>query len=434
MVPACRLYQACVHAGAVARNLEAAADLVNSDYRTAGRRGRRVVPDRKGRGSMAATKQRSMSGNIPIGRFGGVEVRLNWSLLVVFALIVWSLTDGVFPSQNPRLSHGTYLAMAIVAAVLFLASILLHELGHSWVARREGIEVDSITLWLFGGVSQFKGRFSSPGAEFRIAIAGPLVSIGLGVLFVLIAIAHPPSAVDGVAAWLGYINLILAVFNLIPALPLDGGRVLHAALWRAKGNLAWATRVGSDTGQGFGYLFIALGIAMLIFQGSFSGAWLAFIGWFVLQGARGEARYLATEQALEGLRVRDLMVRDPVTVDADSTLGRFVDDVAWSRRFTTYPVLEAGRPVGLLVFGSVAAVPRSSWDTQRVRDTMISIDRVPQLTEDEKAVDALADLSQPSVNRGLVLDDGHLAGLLSITDLARALEVGARRGGQPVDA
>jgi len=375
---------------------------------------------------VAKRRERRMDGNFTIGRFGGIEVRLNWSLLAIFALIVWSLTDGVFPSQNPGLSHGTYLAMGIVAALLFLASILLHELGHSWVARREGIEVDSITLWLFGGVSQFKGRFTSPGAEFRVAVSGPLVSIALGVLFVLIALAHPPSAVDGVAAWLGYINLILAVFNLLPASPLDGGRVLHAALWRARGDFAWATRVASEIGQGFGYLFIALGLAMFIFQGSFSGAWLAFIGWYLLQGARAEARYVATEQALGGLRVRDLMVRDPVTVDADSTIGRFMDDVAWSHRFTTYPVLDGGRPVGLLAFASVAAIPRAEWDTRRVRDTMISLEEVPQLTEDEPAVDALTELSAPRANRALVVDDGHLAGLLSITDVARALEVGRR--------
>jgi CBS domain-containing protein len=206
--------------------------------------------------------------------------------------------------------------------------------------------------------------------------------------------------------------------------------VLHAALWRAKGDFAWATRVAAEIGQGFGYLFIALGLAMFIFQGSFSGAWLAFIGWFLLQAARSEARYVATEQALEGLRVRDLMVRDPVTVDADSTLGRFMDEVAWSHRFTTYPVLEGTRPIGLLAFASVAAVPRSDWDTRRVRDTMISLDRVPRLTEDEKAVDALAELSAPTANRGLVIDNGHLAGLLSITDLARALEVGRRPAAQ----
>jgi Zn-dependent protease/CBS domain-containing protein len=364
-----------------------------------------------------------VNGNIPLGRIGGVEVRINWSWLVIFALIVWSLADGVFPSQNPGLSGGVHLAMAIVAALLFFASLLLHELGHAWQARREGMEIDGITLWLFGGVSQFKTQFTTAGAEFRIAIAGPLVSLALGVLFVLIALAGLPSAVDGVAAWLGYINLALLVFNLIPALPLDGGRVLRAALWQLRGDLRWATRIATDIGRGFGYLFIGLGVAMFIFQGSFSGAWLAFIGWFLLQAAIAEARYIATAAALDGLRVRDLMVRDPVTVDADLTVGRFMDEVAWSRRFTTYPVVDAGRPIGLLAFSSVAAVPRSEWDTLRVRDAMIPLGSVPLLAEDTTAVDALTALSSPTSNRGLVVENGHLAGLLSITDLARALEV-----------
>ena len=364
-----------------------------------------------------------LSGNISLGRIGGVEVRINWSWLVIFALIVWTLADGVFPSTNPGLSGNTHLAMAIVAALLFVVSILLHELGHAWEARREGLEVDGITLWLFGGVSQFKGGFPSAGAEFRIAIAGPLVSLVLGVVFVLIAIAGLPSAVDGVAAWLGYINLALLVFNLIPALPLDGGRVLRAALWQSKGDLGWATRVGTDIGRVFGYLFIGLGIAMFIFQGSFSGAWLAFIGWFLLQAATAEARYIATEAALHGLRVRDLMVRDPVTVDGDLTVGQFMDEVARSRRFTTYPVVDGGRPIGLLAFGSVAALPRSEWDSRRVREAMLPLERVPLLTEDETAIDALTALSSPTSNRGLVVENEHLAGLLSITDLTRALEL-----------
>jgi len=364
-----------------------------------------------------------LSGNLSLGRIGGVEVRVNWSWLIVLALIVWTLADGVFPSQNPGLSGDTHLAMAVVAALLFFASILLHELGHAWEARREGLEVDGITLWLFGGVSQFKGGFPSAGAEFRIAIAGPLVSLVLGVVFVLIAIAGLPSAVDGVAAWLGYINLALLVFNLIPALPLDGGRVLRAALWRSTGDLGWATRVGTDIGRVFGYLFIGLGLAMFIFQGSFSGAWLAFIGWFLLQAATAEARYIATEAALHGLRVRDLMVRDPVTVDGDLTVGQFMDEVARSRRFTTYPVVDGERPIGLLAFGSVAALPRSEWDSRRVREAMLPLERVPLLTEDETAIDALTALSSPASNRGLVVENGHLAGLLSITDLTRALEL-----------
>lgn len=165
---------------------------------------------------------------------------------------------------------------------------------------------------------------------------------------------------------------------------------------------------------------------MFIFQGSFSGAWLAFIGWFLLQAAGAEARYVATEAALDGLRVRDLMVRDPVTVDADLTVGQFMDDVAWSRRFTTYPVIDAGRPIGLLAFGSVAAVPRSEWETRRVRDAMVPLGSVLLLDEDTTAVEALTALSLPTSNRGLVVENGDLAGLLSITDLARALEVRRR--------
>ena len=375
-----------------------------------------------------------MNGNLTLGRLGGVQVRIHWSWLVVFALIVWSLAATVFPSQNPELSDGVHLAMAVAAALVFFASVLLHELGHAWQARRDGLEIDGITLWLFGGVAQFKGAFPNPGAEFRIAIAGPLVTVILSGGFALLALAGLPSAVDGVAAWLGFINLTLLVFNLIPALPLDGGRVLRAALWRARGDLGWATRVAADVGMGFGYLFIALGVLMFIIEGSFSGAWLAFIGWFLLQAATAEARYVATEQALAGLHVRDLMVRNPVVVDPDITVGRFLDEVASSRRFTTYPVVDrGGRPIGLLAFSSVAAVPRSEWDTRRVRDTMIALDEVPLLSESTSAVDALADLSsRPGQNRGLVVNNGDLDGLLSITDLARALE--ARRPPRPVRA
>jgi Zn-dependent protease len=368
---------------------------------------------------------RSVNPTIQLGRIAGIRIGINWSWLIVFALIVWSLAAAVFPSQNPGLSDGEYLTMAVVAAVLFFASLLLHELGHALQARRDGVEIEGINLWLFGGVAQFKGGFPSAGAEFRIAIAGPLVSLVLGVLFVLVAaVAGLPTAVDGVVAWLGFTNLILLAFNLLPALPLDGGRVLRSALWYFRRDLQWATWVASGVGRGFGFLLVALGLFMLIAEGTFSGAWLAFVGWFLLQAATAEARYVATKQALDGLRVRDLMIREPVTVDADLTLGQFMDDVAWSRRYTTYPVLEHGHPIGLLAFRSVAGVQREEWNTRRVRDAMVPFDEVPLLTEAEPAIDALAELSTSDVNRGLVVDDDRLAGFLSITDLARALEVG----------
>jgi Zn-dependent protease/CBS domain-containing protein len=369
-----------------------------------------------------------MGSSVRLGRIAGIEFGVNWSWLVVFALIVWTLASGIFPSTNPGLSKGTHIAMAIVAAFFFFLSILLHEFGHALQARREGIEIDGITLWLFGGVARFKGSFTSPGAEFRVAIAGPLVSLVLGALFVAIAlIPGLPSAVDGVVSWLGYINLTLLVFNLIPAQPLDGGRVLHSALWRLRGDFVWATRVAANVGRAFGYVLIAGGIAMFIFQSSFSGAWLAFLGWFLLNAATAEARYLLTQQALSGVRVRDVMTPNPVVVSADTTLGDFMDNVMLSQRHTTYPVVDDGRPVGLLPFRCVANVPRGEWDRRRVRDCLIALDEVPVLREDEEAVDALAELSQSAGGHALVVANGGLAGIVSTSDLARALEARRRR-------
>jgi Zn-dependent protease/CBS domain-containing protein len=364
-----------------------------------------------------------------LGSIAGIRIGLNWSWLVVFALIIWTLDASVFPDQNPGLSEGTYFAMAIVAALLFFASLLLHELGHAIVARREGMEIEGITLWLFGGVAQFKGMFPSAGAEFRIAIAGPLVSLVIGLFFVGVAsVMGLPTEVDGVAAWLGFINLILLAFNLLPALPLDGGRVLRAALWGARGDFAWATRIAADIGRGFGYLLIALGLAEVVFLSSFAGVWLAFLGWFLLGAASAEAGYLATQQALGGRRVRDVMVRNPVTATPDESLGQFMDDVVLPQRYTTYPVVDNSRAVGLLPFRCVAEVPRGEWDSRTVGDCMLARDEVPVLRQDDELVDALQKLSEDPLHRGLVLDDGdRLVGLLSITDLARALEVGAPR-------
>ncbi len=363
-----------------------------------------------------------------LGRIAGIRIGVNWSWLVVFALITWTLASAVFPDQNPGLSKGAYVAMAIAAALLFFTSLLAHELGHALQARRDGMEIDGITLWLFGGVARFKGMFPSAGAEFRIAVAGPLVSLTIGVVFVLVAWAVSlPEAVDGVAAWLGYINLTLLVFNLLPALPLDGGRILRSALWHARGDFARATTISASIGRGFGFLMIGAGLFLFIFESSFSGAWLAFIGWFLLQAAGSEARYLATRAALGGLRVRDLMVREPVTVGPDLTLGEFMDEVAWSRRFTTYPVVEDSHTLGLLPFRCVAEVPRAEWDERRVRDCMLPREQVPVLREDEELIDALAKLSEAEVRRAFVLDGDRLAGFLSISDLARALEVGGLR-------
>ena len=368
-----------------------------------------------------------MRDSLTLGRIAGIRIGLNWSWLVVFALIVWTLSQSIFPSQNPGLTDGEYVAMGAFAAFFFFLSILLHELGHAVQARRDGMEIDGITLWLFGGVARFKGMFPSAGAEFRIAVAGPLVSLALGGAFAIAAWQLDlPESVDGVAAWLGYINLMLLVFNLLPALPLDGGRVLRSILWQARGDFRWATIVSAWVGRAFGYLFIAGGIGLVIWESAFSGLWLVFIGWFLLQAAGAEDRYLLVRQAFSGLHVRDLMVREPVTTSPDLTLGEFMDELVWHRRYTTYPVMDNGRAVGLLPFRCVAEVPRREWDSRHVRDCMLPREAVPVVDPDDDLIDAAAELSESDVNRALVLEGEALVGLLSATDVGRALEMRRR--------
>ena len=367
-----------------------------------------------------------MNPTLTIGRIAGIRISVNWSWLIVFALIVWSLEAAVFPAQNPGLSQGTYVAMAFVAAFLFFASLLLHELGHALQARREQMEIEDITLWLFGGVARFKGMFETAGAEFRIAIAGPLVSLALGLGFALVAfLTHFAQPVDGVAAWLGYINLLLLAFNLLPALPLDGGRVLRAALWHARGDFAWATATAADVGRGFGFLMIFGGTFLFVAEGTFSGAWLAFIGWFLLGAAAAEAQYVAVRQALDGVRVRDLMIRHPVVARAGETLGEFMDETAGVTRHTVYPVVADGTGVvGLLSLGAIAGTPRRDWDRRHVADVMLPLADVPVVAEETPGLDTITYLSGGSIHRALVLDDGHLVGLISISDIARFMGTG----------
>ncbi len=364
-----------------------------------------------------------MNPNLTIGRIAGIRVSLNWSWLIIFALIVWSLYASVFPAQDPGLSHATYAIMSVIAAIVFFVSILLHEIGHSIVARRNGMEIEGITLWLFGGVAQFNEEVKSPGAEFRIGIAGPAVSFLLGVVFIALAeLTRFATPVNGTLAWLGYINLFLLVFNMLPALPLDGGRVFRAALWRIKGDFAWATRLAAAIGRGFGYAMIGGGVLLFVTYRSGSGIWLALLGWFLLGAAGSEARYLQTSEALEGLHVRDLMTRDPVTAPADETVGEFIDSLAGRAKHSMYPVVSDGDVLGLLPAGAIAQLPRGDWQGRLVRDSALGRDRIPVFEGDDSAEHALGVLVKGDIRCGLVVQEGDLVGLVSISDIGRVLE------------
>jgi Zn-dependent protease/CBS domain-containing protein len=369
-----------------------------------------------------------MTSSIRLGRIAGIEISVNWTWFLVVILMTWSLAVSVFPHDNPGHSDAAYWLMGLIAALLFFASILLHELGHALQARRDDVAIEGITLWLFGGVARFRGMYRSPGVEFRVAIAGPVVTLVIGGALVALGAAIPlPDVVDGVVTWLGVINLTLLVFNLLPALPLDGGRLLHAVLWRLRGDLMWATRTAGAIGAGFGWLLIGGGTVLFFAGNGFSGLWLVVLGWFLQAAAGAEVQQTTAREALRGRTVRELMVADPVTVPANMTLGRFMDDVAQRTRYTTYPVVDDGHPVGLLTFSCVAERPRARWDGETVRACMLPRERVPVVSPDEDASEALDALTDDP-RRALVIDDAdRLVGLLSISDVLRAIERSALR-------
>ena len=363
-----------------------------------------------------------MHSSFRIARVRGIDIGANWTWLLVVALIVWSLADGVFPETNPGLSESAYVWMAAIAAVVFFTSLLAHELGHAIQAQREGMAIDGITLWVFGGVAKFKGAFPSAGAEFRIAIAGPVISLLLAALFLALALLVPfPPTVDGVLFWLGQINLMLLVFNMLPALPLDGGRVLRSALWQRRRDFLTATRSAARLGIFFGQFLIFAGLLLLFTVGTFAGVWLAFIGWFLIGAAEAERRSAETRVALGGLRVRDAMVREPMTVSADLPVDRFVNEFFMSLRHTTYPVTRDGEVAGLVSFRDAMA-RADEGQGGVVADAMVPLEDALVVDGDAELAVVLPELMASPLRRALVRSDDRVGGLLSVTDAMRILE------------
>lgn len=391
-------------------------------------------------GSQPAGRPSSRAGGGPmhasfgLGRWAGVEIGVNWSWVVIFALICWSLAAVTFPDSTPGLSDGAYIAMAAIAATLFFVSLLLHELGHAVVARREGMEIDGIVLWLFGGVAKFKGLFPSAGAELRIAIAGPIVSLVIGISMLALASASLPDAIDGIVAWLGAINLILLAFNMLPALPLDGGRVFRAVVWQRTGDFTRATGIAGTIGRFFGQVMIAGGVLLLLALGAPGGLWLALIGWFLIVAATSETRMATIAVALGPLRVADAMARAPIAAPAGATIGEFIETRFSGSRHAAYPVLDGERVVGMLGFRDLTAVPTAQWEETRIAAIARPVDEVLVLTPEANLGDATIELVQSDLGRALVLADGRLVGLLSMTDVSRLIELRTNSGAGRSDA
>ena len=276
---------------------------------------------------------------IVIARVRGIEIGINWTWIFIFALIVWSLAANIFPELAKDLPTATYWVMATIAAVLFFTSLILHELGHAFQALREGLRIEGITLWIFGGVAKFSGMFPSAGAEFRVAIAGPMVTFVIAILTgALASIPGTPDSIHAVLYWLSFVNVTLLVFNLLPAFPMDGGRVLRSAIWQRKNDFGRATELAGSIGRFFGQFFIIGGLAMALLLGVPSGLWLALIGWFVINAGQAEVQMARVRTTFDGMTVTDLMVKEPETLPEELTIERFENDVLPQTRYRAYPV------------------------------------------------------------------------------------------------
>jgi PDZ domain-containing secreted protein/Zn-dependent protease/CBS domain-containing protein len=368
-----------------------------------------------------------MTSSFTLIKVRGIPIGAHWSWLFVFVLVIWSLSSQLFPITYPGLSDATYLVMGIVAGAIFFVSILLHELGHAFRALSEGMKIDGITLWLFGGVARFTGSFPSPGAEFRIAAAGPAVSLVLVGVFLVASraadAASAPEMVIAIADYLARINAIVVAFNLVPALPLDGGRILRSWLWWRQGDFVAATKSAVKAGMAFGVLLAGVGLLdFLTGGGGAGGLWFVFLGWFIIQAAQGESSFAAVQQLLAGRHVREFMTPDPDVVDPRTTVMDLLETAIGPRAHSSYPVVEGERIVGMVGLRRAGTVPFEDRPHKPVGELMVPIEDVETLTADAEMMDAIPTL-QGDPKRAPVLDDGRLVGIISLSDAMRAIEI-----------
>jgi Zn-dependent protease/predicted transcriptional regulator len=369
-----------------------------------------------------------MTETFRLGRIAGIRVGVNASVLVIVAIIAGGLALGRFPLVLPGRSGLAYAAAALVAALAFLASLLAHELAHALVARRNGVEVEGITLWLLGGVARLRGGARTPGAEFRIAGVGPLTSLVLAGLFLAAAVVARLAGADGlpvaVLDYLAVINLSLAVFNLIPASPLDGGRLLRALLWWRRGD-PWSSAVtASRAGRFLGFVLIALGALQLVTGRGLGGLWLGLIGLFLVNAATAEEQQAIVSGRLGGLPVGRVMSGPVLSADPDEPVDRFLYEVVMVHRFSTYPLVDrSGALVGLVTLNRLRSVPPEVRATTRLVDIACPPSQIPTARPDEPLLDLLGRMEGCSDGRAVVLDGGRVVGVVSPSDVTRTLQL-----------
>jgi len=365
-----------------------------------------------------------MTASWRLGTIRGIPVGLHWSMGLVFALLTLSLATAFFPATHPDLPGGAYWLMAAVAVVLFFASILLHELGHAWEAQRSGIPVKGITLFVFGGVAQITDRPKTAGVEFRVAVAGPIVSFALVFIFGIISVlARDVPYLAAPSAWLARLNLVLALFNLLPGFPLDGGRMLRAVVWRVTGSERRAAQAAMISGQILAFGLMGFG-ALTVLSGNFAnGVWLIFIGWFIQNAAASETAGTTMETTLRGVTVGQAMGPEEPRIPSRLKLRQLVDDYILATGHRHFLVIDGDVPRGIVGLRDVTTVPRDRWDWTSVADVMTPWPRSTWVTPDVDLVTALRMMDDARVGQVPVMENGVPCGLLTREEVLRYLRL-----------
>jgi len=366
--------------------------------------------------------------SLKLGRILGIPVRIHYTLWLVFLLIAWSLAYGYMPRQYPGLDAVTYWAIGITSAFLLFVSVLVHELAHSYVAKKNGLPIARITLFFFGGVSEMREEPKDPRLEVRMAAAGPLTSFLIAaVSAVLWYVNLTLQGWVGLTATFQYaatINALLGAFNLVPAFPLDGGRVLRGTIWSRSGNLLKATTLASRIGEAFAFAMMLGGLVAIFFGDFVDGIWFLFLGWFLRSGAESSRTQTIISEALAGVRVGDVMTHEVLSVPPDMTVQQLVSDYFLVRTHGGYPVVQDGKLLGIVTLQCVRALPKDRWNDTTVAQIMVSCERTVKIGPDAAAADAMAKMARQRVGRLLVTaGDDRLLGILTNGDLMRSIQV-----------